>query len=246
MEHAHLPQQGTKQMMEAAKRTRNADASPFITISKPHHHWSVCNKIANSISSLCAPSFIHRDIVYHNMLSRSQEAGNSDDATHEMGSCASGDFISSLSSTGKDGVNIAANIESGVYLMALTCEPERKWVNAKIRVMLIQEKMVQQLLEDMKAERALTEQGMDTTHEFQQNGKSWTAKLEDPVHQDRWELIKTIVRTYEHQERRENGKLKWGKPLCDIELCTMSVSERRESAKPEHFLSSDSHIFPTD
>merc|ERR1712228_243862 len=48
--------------------------------------------------------------------------------------------------------------------------------------------------------------------------------LEDPVHNDRWELIKKVAEVYDKQEKRSNGKLKWGKPLCDLELCTMSAA----------------------
>ena len=188
-------EEGTNQVIEAARRTRQNAESPFVIINDSHLHWSVCNKIANSVSSLCAPAFIHRDIVYHNMLSQSDSVSNMDS---------------------KDSVNIASNIESGVYLMALTCEPAQETINAKIRVMLIQDRMVQQLSEDIKAGHL--------------DENSWQTKLENPVHHLRWELIRHIVTAYEQQERTESGRIKWGKPLCDIELCTTSVSQRYESA----------------
>jgi len=80
----------------------------------------------------------------------------------------------------------------------------------KIRVMLIQESMVQQLLNDLRSTEG---DGDEDT--------AWTAKLEHPLHNDRWQLMRKIAQKYEVQERRKDGKLRWAKPLGTLELCTV-------------------------
>ena len=39
------------------------------------------------------------------------------------------------------------------------------------------------------------------------------------------ELLQKIIEKYDQQEKRSNGKIKWGNPLCDLELCTTSISD---------------------
>ena len=64
--------------------------------------------------------------------------------------------------------------------------------------------------------------GNENTVEIGGKERKTNLVLEDAVHHDRWELIKKIAEVYDKQEKRANGKLRWAKPLCDLELCTMS------------------------
>ena len=98
--------------------------------------------------------------------------------------------------------------------------------------MLIQEGMIKQLLQDMQNEQyrddydeIRDEWAYHNHNTIEAGGKEWTAKLEHPVHSARWELIKKIVAMYDKQEKKENGKIKWAKPLCDMELCTTSLTD---------------------
>eukprot|EP01084_Bolivina_argentea_P107840 192781_1 len=86
-------EEGIKQLIEAAKKTD--DSNPFIIIKNSNNHWTVCNQIANQISSICAHSFIHRDIVYHNFINN--KYGEIDDSNMSQ-SCSSGNFLSNIKS----------------------------------------------------------------------------------------------------------------------------------------------------
>eukprot|EP00483_Globobulimina_turgida_P010264 UN10283 len=82
--------EGIKQLIEAAKKTN--EENPFIIIENSNNHWTVCNQIANQISSICANAFIHRDIVYHNFINKHGEI----DDRNTSESCSSGNFLSNI------------------------------------------------------------------------------------------------------------------------------------------------------
>ena len=78
-----------------------------------------------------------------------------------------------------------------------------------------------------KAVGYVTGRKNDDINTINVGGNTFTAKLEDPVNSARLELIKKIVEVYDKQEKRDNGKIRWAKPLCDLELCTTSLSDNQ-------------------
>ena len=116
---------------------------------------------------------------------------------------------------------ILGNAIAGKYIMALTCEPERNAKTRKVRVILIQECMLKQLINDLN----------NTNDDFQ-------AILEHPEHGYRWKLIQKIAKTYQNQARycdrnpQWSSDIEWGKPLCTIELCTMGECNFDDQFRP--------------
>ncbi|ETO26570.1 hypothetical protein RFI_10567 [Reticulomyxa filosa] len=94
------------------------------------------------------------------------------------------------------------------YLMALTCEPEENVKNRKVRIMLVQKSRIEELLEHHPID---SEKGWDDIF------------LEDEIHRYRWTLLHHIARAYQKQPKHPvSGRILWAKPLCSLELCTIS------------------------
>ena len=115
------------------------------------------------------------------------------------------------------------------YLMVLTCEYndnisyKNYFINNKIRVQLIKESVIEELLQRSKNWRDSTNSNSDSINSNNGCKINWKYKLGT-----RYQVIEQILNIYEEQ-MEEYGGIRYGRPLWPIELSTrVDVNEKRE------------------
>jgi len=184
---AVIPNEKGLELLLKAARKSNVE-QPLIEMPDQNTQWTICNHLANRISSLSASAFLHRDIL----------------SQHEA-------------------------VRSESYIMVLASEPATAATNAKIRVHLIKRAVLEQLIKDSDSD----EREVD-----------WSDKLKNKEFLFRWQVLRRILDIYRQQTRQNEGHIRWGSPLCEIELSTpiFVADEQNDDARDPIMPSLQSNI----